>query len=199
MSDPTRLTEVTRRISSVKQRTYPIVVGRDAPYRIEERPWSEVPEPSKLAILQDMNWSGVSNRDRAHILLTEVDAGKISDHQRNRLIDMAIDVPRGAASLDSLDKPLTPMQVKALHAEIRTDEHAARVRDHGPADAATYDDRMVAAYRFREQALGPSSPDPLPVTPAELERHVDDLVRRMAGENLIRPAPQRGRRTHTEQ
>ena len=84
MSDPKRLADVTGNIANIKERAYPIVVGRDASYRIEERPWAEMPERSKLAILQDaVDWTGVSNRDRAHILLSEVDPGRISDAQRN--------------------------------------------------------------------------------------------------------------------
>jgi hypothetical protein len=59
-------------------------------YRIVDRPWQELPEPSKLAILQDaVDWSGVSNRDQATILLSEIDPGKITDAQRARLIDTA--------------------------------------------------------------------------------------------------------------
>ena len=66
------------------------MVGRDNQYRIEERPWQEVRETSKLAILQNaVDWSGITNRDKAHILLAEIDPGKITDDQRNRLIDMA--------------------------------------------------------------------------------------------------------------
>ena len=65
-------------------------IGRDDQYRITERPWAEMLERSKLAILQDaVDWSGITNRDQAHILLREIDPGKITDAQRNRLIDMA--------------------------------------------------------------------------------------------------------------
>jgi hypothetical protein len=180
MSDPKRLAEVTRHIASIKERKYPIVVGRDD--RIEERPWAEVPEGGKLAILQDaVDWSGVSNRDRAHILLSEVDPGRISDKQRNTLIDMAVaGDPRGAAVLDDGERPMSPAELKALYAEIRADEHAARVRDYGAADAATYDDRMAEAYRFREQALGPAPPEPPRITPEEVEQAVRDVERKLS-------------------
>jgi hypothetical protein len=47
-------------------------------------------ESSKLAILQDaVNWQGITNRDQAHILLAEIDPGKISDAQRRALIEDA--------------------------------------------------------------------------------------------------------------
>jgi hypothetical protein len=89
-SDEKRLTESFAHIMRIKEGTYPAVVGQDKDYRIEERPWQDMPERSKLAILQDaVDWSGVSNRDQAHILLSEIDPGKISDAQRNRLIGMA--------------------------------------------------------------------------------------------------------------
>lgn len=75
------------------------------------------------------------------------------------------------------ERPLSPEQSKALFAEIRADESAARVRDFGVADAATHESRMAEAYRFREQILGPASPEPAPVTTTELERVVVEIER----------------------
>lgn len=90
-SDERQLANAVRHIERIKEGTYPAVVGQDSNYRIVERDWKDMPEPSKLAILQDaIDWSGISNRDQGHILLSEVDPGKISDAQRNRLIDMAV-------------------------------------------------------------------------------------------------------------
>lgn len=89
-SDQKRLNQVMRHIDRIKEGTYPAVIGRDDQYRITERPWAEMPERSKLAILQDaVDWTGITNRDQSHILLGEIDPGKITDAQRNRLIDMA--------------------------------------------------------------------------------------------------------------
>jgi hypothetical protein len=89
-SDEKRLHEVYQHIRRIKTGDYPAIVGRDNQYRIVERPWQDLAEPSKLAILQDaVDWSGITNRDRAHILLAEIDPGRIPDAQRNRLIDMA--------------------------------------------------------------------------------------------------------------
>ncbi len=89
-SDEKRLKEAFQHIVRIKVGTYPAVIGRDEQYRIEERPWNDVPERSKLAILTEaVNWEGVTNRDQAHILLSEVDPGKISDTQRNQLIETA--------------------------------------------------------------------------------------------------------------
>jgi hypothetical protein len=89
-SDQKRLREVYQHIQRIKAADYPAIVGRDDQYRIVERPWQDVAEPSKLAILQDsVDWTGITNRDHAHILLAEIDPGKITDAQRNRLIDLA--------------------------------------------------------------------------------------------------------------
>lgn len=89
-SDQKRLDQVFRHIERIKASDYAVIVGSQDEYRIVERPFQELPEPSKLAILQDaVDWSGVTNRDRATILLAEIDPGRITDAQRNRLIDAA--------------------------------------------------------------------------------------------------------------
>lgn len=89
-SDTKRLQEVFSHIRRIKEGTYPAVSGQDSGYRIEERPWQDMPDRSKLAILQDaVDWEGITNRDQAHILLSEIDPGKISDTQRRTLIEAA--------------------------------------------------------------------------------------------------------------
>ena len=93
-SDRKRLDQVYQHIRRIKTSDYAVIVGSSdqasGGYRIVERAWRDLPEPSKLAILQDaVDWSGISNKDQAHILLSEVDPGKITDAQRNRLIDHA--------------------------------------------------------------------------------------------------------------
>lgn len=93
-TDPKRLSEVYRHIQRITTSDYPVIMGNSiegsGSYRIVDRPWQELPEPSKLAILQDaVDWSGISNRDQATILLSEIDPGKITDAQRARLIDTA--------------------------------------------------------------------------------------------------------------
>lgn len=92
-SDPKRLDQVLQHIRRIKADDYPVILGNTnegGDYRIIERPWQDIPEPSKLAILEDaVNWEGISNHDQALILLNEIDPGRITDAQRNRLIDMA--------------------------------------------------------------------------------------------------------------
>ncbi len=62
---------------------------------------------------------------------------------------------------------------RALAAETRADEHAARVRDFGPEDAATHEVRMEQGYRLRELEPGPMEPQPM--SDAELGRVVTDV------------------------
>ncbi len=68
-------------------------------------------------------------------------------------------------------------EFEALIAEWESDEHAARVRDYGEADAATYPARMAEAYRSRAEALGPPPPGPTPVSPEQFDRITDDPAR----------------------
>ena len=93
-SNPKRLHQAMQHIRRIQAGDYPQIQqspdDKDGYYRIVERPWRDVPERSKLAILQDaVDWSGITNRDQSHILLAAIDPGKITDAQRNRLIDMA--------------------------------------------------------------------------------------------------------------
>jgi hypothetical protein len=91
-SNERRLHEAMRHIDRIKAGDYPAIVGNRDDYRIVERPWAEIAEPSKLAILKDaVDWSEITNRDQAHILLSQIDPGKIPDAERNRLIDTAED------------------------------------------------------------------------------------------------------------
>jgi hypothetical protein len=93
-SNQVRLNEVRSHIRRIKAGDYAAIVGSGGDYRIVERPWREMQEAAKLAILKDaVDWSGISNRDQAHILLSEIDIGKISDAERNRLVAAAADRP----------------------------------------------------------------------------------------------------------
>lgn len=71
--------------------------------------------------------------------------------------------------------------MKLLAEEIRQDEHAARVRDYGEADAATYEERVKTGADFVRHL----EPKPLPVYDTELERHVSELHRRWAAEKEL--------------
>lgn len=55
-----------------------------------------------------MDWSGITNHDRTHTLLAEIDVGKIPSDQRNRLIEMAQPKPSLREILRS-----TPMESEA--------------------------------------------------------------------------------------
>lgn len=54
----------------------------------------------------------------------------------------------------------SPKLKNPLFAEWREDEHAARVRDYGEADAATFEARRAEAVRLSEQAATPPRYDP---------------------------------------
>jgi hypothetical protein len=117
-SDPERVQMALRHIQRIKAGDYPAIVGRDDQYRIVERPFKDLAEPSKLAILQDaVDWTGVTNRDQAHILLGEIAPGRITDAQRNRLIDMAA-VQGIGEHLDRINAQHTPAQAPGRGPDI---------------------------------------------------------------------------------
>ena len=97
-SDPDKLAEVRRQIRALKLAEHPVVrlVSPDwgSTHEVSWRPWAEIPEAGKLNMLQDLvDWQGISNRDMAHILLGELDVGKLSSGQRDLLIRLAQPVP----------------------------------------------------------------------------------------------------------
>ncbi len=94
-SDPKRVEQVFTHIGFIRDGTYPRVVevndARRGQYVIQDRPWAEIPEPAKLAILQDaVNWEGITEKDRANILLASVDPGQLEPLDRQLLIRMAV-------------------------------------------------------------------------------------------------------------
>jgi hypothetical protein len=94
-SDPKQLLLAMGAIRRLKDGSFPVArevagIGRFALLKFDDRPWSEIPESAKLAMLKDLvNWEGVTNKDQAHILLQELDVGKLSTEQRDQLIRQA--------------------------------------------------------------------------------------------------------------
>ena len=92
-SDKKRLDQVYQHIARIKASDFPAIVGYSFDgngYRVEERPFHDLAEPAKLAILQEaVDWSGVTYRDKAVILLSEIDLNKITPAQRARLNEEA--------------------------------------------------------------------------------------------------------------
>lgn len=118
-----RLAEVRQQIRALKLAEHPVVrlVYPDVPHehKLTYRAWSDVPEPAKLSMLQDLvDWSGVSNKAMASILLSELDVGKLTSGQRDMLIRLAEPVPslgQGKVSLNELKQAgagRQPVQVK---------------------------------------------------------------------------------------
>lgn len=94
-SDPKRLAQARFEIDLLKRSDHsvanPVVgVGKLRLYRLDTRKWADVPEPAKLEMLKDMvNWEGITNRDQAHLLLGELNVGKLTRSQRDGLIQQA--------------------------------------------------------------------------------------------------------------
>jgi len=110
-SDPHRVDQALKHIRRITAGTYPVITGNSAEwsgaYRITIRPWQDLDEPKKLAILQDaVDWSGITNHDQAHILLSEIDPGKITAAQRTRSIAAATGL--GHHERDNLRDELFP-------------------------------------------------------------------------------------------
>ncbi len=107
-SDPDRLNKALAQIRALKSADYPVMrlVHPQGPveHKMAWRRWADVPEPAKLSMLQDLvSWEDITNRDMAHILLGELDVGKLSDGQRDMLIRLAEPEPaRGKMSLEEL-------------------------------------------------------------------------------------------------
>ncbi len=162
-SDKDRLRQVFDHIDRIKARQYPAIVGSDKGHQLVERPWKDMPERAKLAILQDsVDWTGITNRDQAHILLGQVDPGKIADAQRNRLIDAAT---RGTSGIEDDDRPMTPGEWKAWRDDVMAEDRAVRVMKYGESETA----KMEEEARQRAAQEQPSPPRTVPtVTEAEL-------------------------------
>lgn len=125
---PDRLAEVRRQIRALKAAEHPVVrlVYPEGPHehKVAYRAWADVAEGGKLSMLQDLiDWSGISNRSMATILLGELDVGKLTSGQRDMLIRLAEPEPvasNGKVSLEELKQA----------ARQRPQAHAKQ-RDHG--------------------------------------------------------------------
>jgi hypothetical protein len=110
--DPERVREVRQQIRALKAAKHPVVrlVHPEGPHehKVAFRAWAEVPESGKLSMLQDLvDWSGISNKSMASILLGELDVGKLSAGQRDLLIRLAEPAPslqQGKVSLEELKR-----------------------------------------------------------------------------------------------
>lgn len=65
----------------------------------------------------------------------------------------------------------SPEEMKALAAEIRTDEQAARARDYGEADAATYGQRVAEGAAMMQHV----EPVSIATSAAAVERAVTQI------------------------
>jgi hypothetical protein len=132
------------------------------------KPWAALTHGEKYVALAEIEWPGFTRKEELGAI-----ARILADEPPEVWME-------GIGSRD--DDPLpSPGELRSLAEEIRQDEHAARVRYYGEADAATYDARMAEAYRHRSEALGlAGAPERPMVTDAELERLVGELERSWA-------------------
>jgi hypothetical protein len=133
--------------------------------RSADKPWASLAHGEKYVALNEIGWPGFTRRQEMVVI------GRILADKPPEL---------WMEGINGHDDDAVPShdELRALAEEIRQDEFAARVRDYGEADAATYDARMAEAYRHRAEALGlAGSPEQPPITDAELERLVGELER----------------------
>jgi hypothetical protein len=138
--EETPLERVERQIGHIK------VLPDSYDFRIEELgPWNtEVSE----------EWKRLPESEKLSRLVRQVDWREISVEDRHRLLEREVDFNRVPA-----DDPMpTAGEMKLLAEEIRQDEHAARVRDYGEADAATYEQRVREGAETTRH-LEPSAPN----------------------------------------
>ncbi len=124
-SDPERLAEVRQQIRALKLAEHPVVrlVSPVGPieHKVAWRRWADVPESAKASMLIDLiDWSGISNRDMGHIMLHELDVGKLTAGQRDFLIRLAEPVPvperQGRRTLDDLRRDGEKLGMRPAHA-----------------------------------------------------------------------------------
>ena len=124
---PRRLGEVRRQIRALKIAEHPIVrlVHPDGPreHKLAYRAWADVAEPAKLSMLLDLvDWSGISNKAMAAILLNELDVGKLTSGQRDTLIRLAEPEPAARQGKMSLDD-LKQMAARQQHGQVKQRDH----------------------------------------------------------------------------
>src|SRR5262249_11805267 len=93
-SDPRRIDQVYRDIQRLRDDCYSAFfrphARREGAFVVGDRSWQELPEPTKLIVLEQMiDWSGISARVQARMLLAEIDPAGLADEQRSRLIAAA--------------------------------------------------------------------------------------------------------------
>lgn len=86
----------------------------------------------------------------------------------------------------------SPAEFRALAAEVAADERAARARDYGEADAATYPGRV----REGASSVQGLEPPPPPTSNSELGRILDRLERSWPRRDAVHQA--RSDRPHLE-
>ncbi|WP_161602313.1 hypothetical protein [Tautonia marina] len=89
-------------------------------------------------------WDDLSESQRPDALTVAIDWRGFTESQREGVIRRVLEGDEPDLWMDGIEESYpSAEEIKALAAEIRSDEHAARVRDYGETDAATYGQRVA--------------------------------------------------------
>ncbi len=112
-------------------------------------------------------WGDLSQTQKQAALSVAIDWEGFSEDQQWDVIKRVLDGEEPDMWMEGLDALRTPQEFKALVAEMRDEELAARVLNYGEADAAAFEQR-VKDGADTVQHLEPEVPAALPITEAEL-------------------------------
>jgi hypothetical protein len=169
MPTPEEMTEVTKLIESRMGSTY----QRDGTAVIE-------------TIEGDLSWNDLTGLERQTILEFNVTWKGFTPEQKQDVIGNVISGAEPAGWMDGIffereaerwadAEPWADMDYSEdwtdLAAEIKADEQAARVRDYGEADAATYEQRVAEGAG----SINHLETQPEPIDPIELERALTEI------------------------
>lgn len=120
-------------------------------------------------------WNELGVDDRREAIYVNTDWKGFSAEQQMEVTNRVANRESSEQWMEGIRVSDQAEHMRTLAAEIRADEHAARVRDYGEPDAATYQQR-VAEGAATVQHL---EPEPPPVNPAELERAVSEIEQQL--------------------
>ena len=134
----------------------------------------EMMRPAEKDIPDSVSWDGLKYEQQLDVLSTSVDWSGFTVEEQ---VEVSLRVVDREPSFEWMGDIVASDQWKVdqeLFAELREDERAARVRDFGEADAATYPARMAEADRLIERELGPVTDSPV-LPPAEMDQLLADI------------------------
>lgn len=117
-------------------------------------------------------WDDLSESQKPDALKVAIDWTGFTESQRDGVISRVLEGDEPEFWMDGIEGGHPSLEeMDGLAAEIRADEHAARVRDYGEADAATYEQRVAEGAAIVRHLESP--PEPVPAE--ELERTLSEI------------------------